>query len=133
MATVTETRRAQLRRWADEHMGKDNAETLMDSLPPNGWGDIATKADVARTEESVHARIDRVEESVHARIDRVEERITHESALTRAEISASVSRQGTRLLIVLLGLAAALVSHEMSGSASAPPAPQVIVVPAADR
>jgi hypothetical protein len=55
---VTEYERNQLFAWFDEHMGKERAATMMNLLPPVGWGDVATKRDLDVLAERLDARFD---------------------------------------------------------------------------
>ena len=43
---VTEYERHRLFTWFEEQMGEERASTLMDMLPPTGFGDLATKHDL---------------------------------------------------------------------------------------
>ncbi|CAN5620132.1 hypothetical protein BH20ACT2_BH20ACT2_08790 [soil metagenome] len=47
--TITEQERHDLHTWMIEAMGEDRAATLMGHLPPVGWADVATKADLGAT------------------------------------------------------------------------------------
>lgn len=44
--SVSEYQRHQVFQWFEEAMGPEKAAIMMDLLPPVGWGDIATKADL---------------------------------------------------------------------------------------
>lgn len=44
--SVTEFQRHDVFKWLEQHMGPERAAIMMDLLPPVGWGDIATKADL---------------------------------------------------------------------------------------
>jgi hypothetical protein len=44
---IDEHARNRLYRHLEELLGSDDAETLMAHLPPVGWGDVATKQDLA--------------------------------------------------------------------------------------
>jgi hypothetical protein len=44
--SVSEDERHQLRTWFEEHMGSERASIMMRTLPPVGWGDVATKRDL---------------------------------------------------------------------------------------
>jgi hypothetical protein len=44
--SVSESQRHQLFQWFEEAMGQERAAVMMDLLPPVGWGDLATSADV---------------------------------------------------------------------------------------
>jgi hypothetical protein len=69
--SVTEYERNQLFSWFEEHMGSERAATMMNLLPPVGWGDVATKRDIDRLD----ARIDTVAERLETKIDIVAERL----------------------------------------------------------
>lgn len=47
--SVSEFQRHEVSEWMEERMGPEKAAIMMELLPPVGWGDIATKADL-RTE-----------------------------------------------------------------------------------
>jgi hypothetical protein len=42
----------------EEVLGREQAATLMEHLPPVGWADIATKRDLDALEERVALRVD---------------------------------------------------------------------------
>ena len=44
--SITEHERHRLFTWFEEHMGKDLAATMMNLVPPVGWGDVATSRDL---------------------------------------------------------------------------------------
>ena len=46
---VSERERLALYRQLQEQLGNEGADTLMELLPPAGWNDIATRADVHAT------------------------------------------------------------------------------------
>ena len=52
-------------------MGKDNADLVMEHLPPGGWTTLATKNDLLMAETRLTSRIDGLEH----RIDGLEHRI----------------------------------------------------------
>ena len=68
--SVTETRRIELLEAARQTMGRDVAITLMEMLPPSGWGDVATRQRVDALERDINARFD----AVDARFDAVDTR-----------------------------------------------------------
>ena len=71
---LDERARHRLYRKLEEVFGTEDAGTLMSHLPPVGYADLATKADLARLEERLtlrmESRLDRVEHRLSARIDR---------------------------------------------------------------
>jgi hypothetical protein len=80
MAT-TEHARHQLYRRLTEIIGPDEADTLMELLPPTGWAEVATKTDLRSLGDEVNARFihlatetDRRFTELAARIDQLEVR-----------------------------------------------------------
>ena len=54
---MTYANRDRLYRSAVEALGREEAETLMSSLPPMDWSEIATKSDLHALEERLELRI----------------------------------------------------------------------------
>ena len=80
---ISEQRRHDLHQKLREVLGPDQAAALMEHLPPTGWADVSTKADLdqlaALTKSDVQlfalrlgARLDAVEAGLGARLDAVE-------------------------------------------------------------
>ena len=46
--TITESRRFVLHRALRDQFGASVADTLMEHLPPSGWGDVARQSDIER-------------------------------------------------------------------------------------
>lgn len=65
--TITEAQRFQLHLGLRTMMGDDMANTLMEHLPPMGWGDVARRSDV----DLINKRIDALEHRLDKRIDGV--------------------------------------------------------------
>ncbi len=55
---VDEIARQQLRRHLEDVLSEDDATTLMSSLPPVDWADVATKTDLAALGDRLDARLD---------------------------------------------------------------------------
>jgi hypothetical protein len=55
---ITEQRRHDLYVRLEAALGPQEATTLMEHLPPVGWADVATKADLAAMEERLEARLE---------------------------------------------------------------------------
>lgn len=104
-----------------EVMGQDDAETLMQHLPPSGWDNVATKEDLrvafaeinsAMAAGFAQAAVERAEivkamteRLAQATVERAE--IKAEAATERAEI---IRRQAWHLYIVVSTIAVASVS-----------------------
>ena len=59
--SVSEHERHQLFTWFEEHMGSERAATMMNLLPPVGWGDVATRRDLELLEARIDAKLDQLE------------------------------------------------------------------------
>lgn len=88
MGTITERDRMAWHQWADEHMGEQNADTLMKSLPPAGGGDVATKDDL----EALRADTKREFDRLRAELEASEARTRNEIDRLRAALGASEAR-----------------------------------------
>ncbi len=80
-------------------IGEDEAMTLAEHLPPVGWADVATKADIAEvrgdlrsTEERLGHRIDTVDADLRAFEVRVDLRFDKFEETVRADINTALYR-----------------------------------------
>lgn len=64
---IDERARHELFRRLDEVLGPDAATTLIEHLPPVGWADVATKADLVALEGRLDARLAALEGRIEAR------------------------------------------------------------------
>jgi len=55
---VTEESRYRLFKQLEDTLGAEHANTLMGHLPPVGWADVATKADLEQLELRMNMRFD---------------------------------------------------------------------------
>jgi hypothetical protein len=100
-----------------EVLGVDEADVLMEHLPPTGWGDVARVSDVAAVRTDIDAfrgDLERVEGSLRGEIgslrgeiERVETVLRAEMLGMRAELIEKMSAQSR---IVIVGMAAMVVS-----------------------
>ena len=86
----TEAERFELREGLRDVLEEEHVTTLMESLPPMDWHELATKSDLAALEERMNARFERVD----ARFTEM-----------RGEMKLGLSKQ---TYVVLVGMAAML-------------------------
>ena len=98
---VSEESRHRLYGRLEALLGREEAATLMEHLPPVGWADVATKRDLDHSAEVIRGELAVTESRLEARF---------ESGLARAALD---TRTGLRTLF--LGLA----GLQMSGAALA--------------
>ena len=99
MAT-TEPARHQLYRRLSEIIGDEEADTLMELLPPVGWADVATKADIEHLAEHTDMRFAAVDArfaAVDKRFDQVDARFDDLDRSIDWRISATESRMLTAI------------------------------------
>ena len=120
--SIDEQSRRELHDRLEEALGSAPAETLMASLPPQGWADVATKDDLARVEERFTVRLDAMDERFSARFDAMDERFSArfdglserfdlklESSANalradfRGEINAAITAQTRTVILALFG------------------------------
>lgn len=57
---ITETSRHRLHTTLETVLGEEQAATLMEHLPPTGWGDVATKRDLDHLREIMDVRFEQM-------------------------------------------------------------------------
>ena len=66
---ITDRQRTELHKACEEVMGPGPADTLMASLPPVGWADVATKHDLAELERRMDLRFEALEERLDLKFE----------------------------------------------------------------
>ena len=77
MPSIDERARHDLFEAVQDKLGARHADTLMSLLPPVGWAEVATKADLGALEARMDQRFDRVDqrfERIDQRFERMEQR-----------------------------------------------------------
>lgn len=83
-------------------LGQPVADTLMNHLPPGGWGDVARKADIDR----ITLRLDQIDqrfEQIDRRLDQLDFNVAGLAAMKRYVIGTGISLAG---LICAFGIPA---------------------------
>jgi hypothetical protein len=98
-----------------EVLGVDEADVLMEHLPPTGWGDVARVSDVAavRTDlEAFRGDLERVEGSLRGEIGSLRTDLERVEGSLRGEIGSlrgEIERVETVLRAEMLGMRAELI------------------------
>jgi hypothetical protein len=79
----------------EELMGQGRADALMGLLPPVGWADVATKADLAGLEERMDLRFEGLEERIDLRFEALAQSF-------RADLHSELRSQMRTLFLGLL-------------------------------
>ena len=66
---IDERARHQLYLRLEEHLGPEAAATLMEHLPPTGWGEVATKRDLDSMTAVLRGEGDRLRAELHKTIN----------------------------------------------------------------
>ncbi len=105
---ITEEARHRLYLALEARIGTKEATTLMEHLPPVGWGDVATRSDIDRLAASTNDRFDRFDRfaaSTNDRFDRFEastnDRFDRLAATTRDDLGQLELRLDLRLQAVV--------------------------------
>jgi hypothetical protein len=94
-----EASRLELYHKLEETIGHDPATTLMEYLPPTGWADVATKADLAALQAATKAELAAFKVEMDGRFDRIDARFDRME--TRfARIDARFDRMETRFEVI---------------------------------
>ena len=115
--TTTERQRLDLHHRLDEALGPDHAATLMDSLSPIPWTELATKEDLADLRAELDLRFDRVD----LRFEQIDGRFEVEMALLRGELAefrATLSADLMRQLVVIHAATVALIVGLLYGGSA---------------
>ena len=114
MATSEEARhRLHLR--LEEVLGREEASTLMEHLPPVGWADVTTKRDLDRLSATTRSDIEKLGAELRGEIANLRAELKDEmaglragTADLRAELKSDLQALSFRLVMVMVALMAAL-------------------------
>jgi len=87
---IDERSRHRLFKRLEEILGEKEAGTLMAHLPPVGWSDVATKADLERLEIVNRAEHERLEARMDAKLHRMESRLLRTILFTNSTAVVTV-------------------------------------------
>jgi hypothetical protein len=95
---ITEPSRHKLYQRLEKVLGAEEADTLMEHLPPVGWANVATKDDLARLEAVMNARFT----SVDSRFEALDSRFDASDANMRSYVDRAM-RTNVVVTIGVLG------------------------------
>jgi len=105
--------RYRLHQHLEEVLGRDDANTLMEHLPPTGWANVATKDDVEHLRVSMTHHLDQLRaQMVHefelrdARFDQIDQRFD----TFRLEMKADMERAFRMQTFAIVGLMFTMLS-----------------------
>lgn len=73
--SVSETQRLEMYLELRKVLGDNVADTLIEHLPPSGWGDVARVKDLDHVEQRLFDHISHIEKELTGRITHVEQRL----------------------------------------------------------
>jgi len=94
--SIDERTRHKLYRTLEERLGREEADAMMDLLPPVGWADVATKHDV----EDLRRNVDLQFEHLRAELVSVEVRIKAEVTSAMNQGMVEQTRHMVRWLVI---------------------------------
>ena len=108
--TVTEGERYAVHQRLDEMLGTEEANVLMELLPPVGWADVATKRDLENFANQL--RIERLqgEASLRAELNSLGEKLGGETASLRTEMAKEFRQLQARMVGTTVSVAAIAVT-----------------------
>ena len=109
--------RHRLHQHLDEVLGRDDANTLMEHLPPTGWANVATKDDVEHLRVAMTHHLDQLRaQMLHefelrdVRFERMEQRMDERFDSFRLEMKADMERAIRMQTFAIVGLMFTMLS-----------------------
>jgi hypothetical protein len=115
--SITEKSRHELYRRLEEILGPDEANTLMEHLPPVGWAAVATKDDLQQLESRIDTKIDNLDARISSRMDNLDARLSGRIDSLESSLRIEIANLSTEIHSTLrtnsyltIGAMAALVT-----------------------
>lgn len=105
--SISETQRLEMYLELRKVLGDDVAHTLMEHLPPEGWGDLARTKDLNQVEQRLFDHISHVERELSSRITGIERRLKGITGTLWIMIGSMVT-VSSALLIMMIQLNTAI-------------------------
>jgi hypothetical protein len=106
---VSERERLALYRQLQEQLGNEGADTLMELLPPAGWNDIATRADVQATATLLRGEMAQLGAELRGEMAELRSELRGEMAELRSELRGEMAELRSEVRQDLAGTQRTLV------------------------
>jgi hypothetical protein len=102
---IDERARHQLYLRLEEQLGAEAAATLMEHLPPTGWGEVATKRDLDQLAVATKRDLDHLRELTSSDIQRMGDQLRAEFHRGIAESTRTVVLANIGVFVAIAGVA----------------------------
>ena len=86
--TITNERRHHLYQRLEDVLGSEEASTLMDHLPPVGWGDVATRTQLSTETAALRSELDATESRLRSEIHKGQRDLVFAMIASNATLAA---------------------------------------------
>ena len=86
--SVTEYERHQIFQWYEEAMGSERAKIMMNLVPPVGWGEVATRTDLAALANGLRGEMSVLSSGLRGEMGELRGDLRGEMAELRGEMKA---------------------------------------------
>jgi hypothetical protein len=108
--SITEYERHQIFKWYEEKMGPERASVMMQLLPPVGWHDVATKADLQALRAELRGEI----AELRGEMAELRSELRGEIAELRGEVQSTAARTLRAMVVTMVAGHATLVGLVLS-------------------